>query len=126
MPHNSINNWIRAYKTGKLGEIGNGQRPLTETEMENARLRRELAQARMECDILKKSRRVLCEGVAEKYAMIEMLRLEYPVPVLCLVLEVSVSGYYAKRSRIESKRACDYRRLEAEIKAAHKRRNVWG
>ena len=49
------------------------------------------------------------------------LRLTYPVPPLCRVLEVSRSGYYAWLKRPPSKRAREEGRLELEIKAAHKR-----
>jgi len=47
--------WVKAHKTGKLSEVCKTHRPLTEVEMENRRLKRELAEARMECDILKKA-----------------------------------------------------------------------
>ena len=51
--------WIKVYKAGKLGEIGKGQRPLTELEIELARTKRELAEVKMERDILKKPLRTL-------------------------------------------------------------------
>ena len=47
--------WVKAHKSGKLSEVCKTHRPLTEVEMENRRLKRELAEARMECDILKKA-----------------------------------------------------------------------
>jgi transposase len=47
--------WIKAYKSGKLGEIGKAQKPLTEVEMELARTKKELAEVKMERDILKKA-----------------------------------------------------------------------
>jgi len=47
--------WIKAYKSGKLGEIGKAQKPLTEVEMELTRARKELAEVKMERDILKKA-----------------------------------------------------------------------
>ena len=40
--------WVKAYKSGKLGEIGKAQKPLTEVEMELARTRKELAEVKME------------------------------------------------------------------------------
>ena len=46
---------MRKYRAGKLGEIGKNYRPLTDTEMELARLKRENAELRMERDILKKA-----------------------------------------------------------------------
>ena len=51
----TLSNWIEAYKAGKLGEIGKNQRPLTEVELENYRLKKELAEVKMERDILKKA-----------------------------------------------------------------------
>ena len=47
--------WIKAFKAGKLGEIGKTQRPLTEIEIELARTKKELAEVKMERDILKKA-----------------------------------------------------------------------
>lgn len=51
----TLSNWVRAYKAGKLSEIGKTQKPLSEKEMELARLKRELAEVKMERDILKKA-----------------------------------------------------------------------
>ena len=51
----TIRYWVRANKEGKLKEVGKQQRPLTEIEMELARVKRELAEVRMERDILKKA-----------------------------------------------------------------------
>jgi len=47
--------WVKAYKGGKLGEIGKTQKPLTEVEMELARTKKELVEVKMERDILKKA-----------------------------------------------------------------------
>jgi transposase len=51
----TLSYWLKAYKAGKLGEIGKAQRPLTEIEMELARIKKELAEVKMERDILKKA-----------------------------------------------------------------------
>ena len=91
----TLANWLKAYKAGKLGEVGNTKRPPTEIEMELARTKRELAETRMELEILKKSSRLLCEGVAARYAQMRAMRVKYPVPTMSRVLEVSASGYYA-------------------------------
>jgi putative transposase len=43
----------------------------------------------------------------------------YPIEVMCEVLEVSRSGYYAWASRPESARAVEDRAVAAEIRSAH-------
>jgi putative transposase len=49
------------------------------------------------------------------------LRLNYTIPFMCRMLNVSPSGYYAWSSRPPSKHAQDETRLEIEIRAAHTR-----
>jgi len=51
----TLSYWVKAYKAGKLGEIGKMQKPLTELEVELARTKKELAEVKMERDILKKA-----------------------------------------------------------------------
>jgi len=51
----TIRYWIKANRAGKLKEVGKRQKSLTEIEMELLRVKRELAEARMERDILKKA-----------------------------------------------------------------------
>jgi transposase len=46
---------VKAYRAGRLGEVGKTQRPLTEIEMDLARTKKELAEVKMERDILKKA-----------------------------------------------------------------------
>ncbi len=55
LPPSTLGNWVRVYKSGKLGEIGKTYRPLTEVEMELTRTKKELAEVKMERDILKKA-----------------------------------------------------------------------
>jgi transposase len=55
LPPSTIGNWVKAYKAGKLGDIGKTQRPLTDIEMELARVKKELAETRMERDLLKEA-----------------------------------------------------------------------
>ncbi len=49
------------------------------------------------------------------------VRLQYPVPLMSRVLEVTRSGYYAWLRRGPSKHMQEDARLKLEIKAAHKR-----
>ena len=55
LPKSTVENWVRAFKSGKLSDIGGQQRPLTEVEQELDRVKRELAQVKQERDILKKA-----------------------------------------------------------------------
>jgi transposase len=55
LPPSTLGNWIKAYKAGKLTEVGKTQRPLTDVELENYRLKKEVAELKMERDILKKA-----------------------------------------------------------------------
>jgi len=47
--------WVKAHKKGELADIGKTQKPLTEVEMELAKIKKENAELRMERDILKKA-----------------------------------------------------------------------
>jgi putative transposase len=60
-----------------------------------------------------------------KFAFIDEEKATWPVDVMCDVLAVSRSGFYAWKLRPTSPRASEDARLVAEIKAAHKagRRN---
>jgi transposase len=47
--------WVQANREGKLKEVGKHQKPLSEMEMELVRVKRELAEVKMERDLLKKA-----------------------------------------------------------------------
>ena len=53
MPHQTLDNWLRADNSGKLS--GAGERIVTPEQMELARLRAENTRLKMERDILKKA-----------------------------------------------------------------------
>jgi transposase len=55
LPPSTIGNWVKAFKEGRLGEVGKTYRPLTEVEMELARVKKENSDLKMERDILKKA-----------------------------------------------------------------------
>lgn len=57
MPQSTLTNWVRRSKAGTLGEIEAmpARRPVSELEAENARLRRELASAKLDLEIVKKA-----------------------------------------------------------------------
>jgi transposase len=58
IPKSSLDNWVRAARGGKLAQAGKGQRLPSELELELARTRKELAEVKMERDLLKKFARV--------------------------------------------------------------------
>jgi len=55
LPKSTLENWIRAFKAGKLEKIGSTHRPLTEVEVGLVRVKRELALVRMDRDGLRKA-----------------------------------------------------------------------
>jgi len=55
LPPSTLGYWVKTHKAGKLGDIGKMYRPLTEVEMELARTKKELAEVKIERDILKKA-----------------------------------------------------------------------
>jgi transposase-like protein len=55
LPPNTLDNWLRKHKAGKLEEVGKTYRTLTEIEIELARVKKENAILKMERDILKKA-----------------------------------------------------------------------
>lgn len=55
LPKSTLENWVRSARAGNLGNVGKNRRPLTEVELELARVKKELATVRMERDILKKA-----------------------------------------------------------------------
>ena len=55
-----------------------------------------------------------------RFRFIEDRRADYPVRIMCDVLEVSPAGYYAWRSRPESQRSSDNRDLLEDIQRVHR------
>jgi transposase InsO family protein len=62
-----------------------------------------------------------------RFRFMEDHRSQYPVRIMCAVLEVSPGGYYAWRGRPESTRAAANRSLATEIRRIHAdNRSVYG
>ena len=55
LPPSTLGNWLKVHKVGRLGDVGKTYRPLTELEIELARMKKELAEVKIERDILKKA-----------------------------------------------------------------------
>ena len=55
MSNQTLSNWVFKARHGKLAGMDGNRKPVTDLEAEVSRLKRELAEARMERDILKKA-----------------------------------------------------------------------
>ena len=62
IPYQTIKYWLKMDRKGKLSEVGKQQKPMTEIEMELLRVKRELAEVKMERDILKKAAAYFAKG----------------------------------------------------------------
>ena len=79
LPEGTLGQWVTAARKG-LGTPGS--RTVAELESEILQLRKALNEARLERDILN------CTGVAEKYALIEQWRQQFPIEAMCQVFGV--------------------------------------
>ncbi|PZQ35394.1 MAG: IS3 family transposase [Pseudomonas putida] len=113
MSVHSLYAWIKLYsKPQEQRQQDDDQ------QAELRKLRAELKRVTEERDILKKGRRVLCQGVRLKYAFIKTHSTDYPVRRLCPTLKVHPSGYYAWLAEPQSARAKEDHRLLGLIKHA--------
>jgi len=55
IPTSTVRSWVKLSEAGKLAEVGKNRKPLSEVETELVRLKRELAEVKMERDLLKKA-----------------------------------------------------------------------
>ncbi|WP_113772066.1 IS3 family transposase [Escherichia coli] len=124
VPEGTLGQWVTAARKGLNTP---GFRTVAELESEVMQLRKALNEARLERDIFKKSNSVFCTGVAEKYALIEQWRQQFPIEAMCQVFGVSRSGYYNWVQHEPSDRKQSDERLKLEIKVAHIRtRETYG
>ena len=110
---------MKAYLAGKLGSCSAKQ--ISPEQMENSRLRAELARTRMELEIVKKSGSILREGINVRYAFIVTEEAHYPREILCHAMAVSPSGFASwRRGGQRRKRRTDMQLLTL-IRAIHHR-----
>ncbi|MFZ0393548.1 MAG: IS3 family transposase [Silvibacterium sp.] len=117
----TLGNWVREHRAGTL-KGASGKPQVTAEQMENSRLRAELARVTMERDILGKSHGVFCEVPEMKYAFIHRHKRVWPISVQCRVLLVSVSGYHehlARRVHIAQRRHLSDEALLVHISAVY-------
>ena len=70
------------------------------------------------CDVFREAQLIYS---AVRYGLIESMRRSYPVALMCRVLDVSESGFHARRTRSTCERVRENARLEIEILVAHQR-----
>ena len=88
---------------------------------------RKLKKARASSDGTRPKKPSSSPAKADVFAFIRHHQATYPVRAMCELYEVSVSGYYAWRSRPPSTRAIEDERLAAKIEQVHARsRETYG
>ncbi|WP_413688717.1 IS3 family transposase [Pseudomonas aeruginosa] len=114
IPKHTLYDWVQKAK--KAGKPAAGAAPTGTDSAEVRRLKAELRRVTEERDILKKGRRVLCQGVRAKYAFMRAHIGEFRLVAMCRVLGVHRSGYYAWVRQSLSRREREDQRLLGLIK----------
>ncbi|AYL56487.1 MULTISPECIES: IS3 family transposase [Citrobacter] len=107
----SLYAWIKKY-----GPDSSTNKEQSDAQAEIRRLQKELKRVTDERDIFKKSRGVLRKAVRLRYAFIRDNSLCWPVRLLCRVLDVHPSGFYAWFKQPYSQRHQIDLRLTGQIK----------
>ncbi|QBA36686.1 IS3 family transposase [Enterobacter roggenkampii] len=107
----SLYAWIKKY-----GPDSSTNKEQSDAQAEIRRLQKELKRVTDERDIFKKSRGVLRKAVRLRYAFIRDNTCCWPVRLLCRVLDVHPSGFYAWLQQPHSKRHQVDLRLTGQIK----------
>ncbi|EJB4861150.1 IS3 family transposase [Salmonella enterica] len=103
--------WIKKY-----GPDSSTNKEQSDAQAEIRRLQKELKRVTDERDIFKKSRGVLRKAVRLRYAFIRDNACCWPVRMLCRVLDVHPSGFYAWLQQPHSQRHQADLRLTGQIK----------
>ncbi|WP_112034631.1 IS3 family transposase [Escherichia coli] len=107
----SLYAWIKKY-----GPDSSTNKEQSDAQAELRRLQKELKRVTDERDIFKKSRGVLRKAVRLRYAFIRDNSCCWPVRLLCRVLDVHPSGFYAWLQQPHSQRHQADLRLTGQIK----------
>ncbi|PHH04698.1 IS3 family transposase [Leclercia adecarboxylata] len=107
----SLYAWIKKY-----GPESSTHKEQSDAQAEIRRLQKELKRVTDERDIFKKSRGVLRKAVRLRYAFIRDNTCCWPVRLLCRVLDVHPSGFYAWLQQPHSQRHQTDLRLAGQIK----------
>ncbi|AWV89883.1 IS3 family transposase [Bradymonas sediminis] len=122
----SLYQWrSQAKKNGEDAFPGKGKQ--TPEQAEISELKKKVRRLEQERAILKKAMSIFADREQVRYEVIESHRDEFPVTLLCEVLDVSTSGYYDWRKRPPSKRQQEDEALLNKIEDIHaKSRETYG
>ncbi len=129
VPVSNLGNWSRRRQSSDATTLEAAdataamlaRRPVSELEAENSRLRRELTDAKLDVEILRKATAYFCiAGRDEVRLGIENRRDGYTVSRLCRVLSVSRTGYCQWHVRAPSARALANEVLDAKVAIIHR------
>lgn len=67
---------------------------------------------------IKKGGGLLGERTNVRFSLMDAEKAKFPIVSLCKAMDVSQSGFYARKHRPESSRAAENRNLKAQVKAA--------
>ncbi|WP_344966041.1 IS3 family transposase, partial [Oceanisphaera sediminis] len=114
----TLGKWVRQVRDEQRGKEVKAQ-PITEEQREIYRLKKEVAELKMEKEIPKKGYRSLDVRLPEQFSLIEKFKKSYAVNQLCRIFGVHRSSYKSWASRKKS--APDKQlRLDCEVKAIHR------
>ncbi|EMV4311607.1 IS3 family transposase [Escherichia coli] len=111
----TMTRWVKQLRDERQGKIPKAS-PITPEQIEIRELRKKLQRIEMENEILKKPRGVLRKTVRLRYAFIRDNARCWPVRLLCRVLDVHPSGFYAWLQQPHSQRHRADLRLTGQIK----------
>ncbi|MGE8450294.1 MAG: IS3 family transposase [Pseudomonadales bacterium] len=104
----SLYKWVKAVSPDKSEQQS---KELLEAKSEILRLRAQMRRVEEERDLPKKPRAVLCQGARVKYRFMNEHRHEYPLAMMCRVLQVARAGFCAWLQCPVSDRSKDDTRL---------------
>ncbi|MGP4753983.1 IS3 family transposase, partial [Agrobacterium pusense] len=107
----SLYEWKRKFSSSS------GNQASDQSE-EIRQLKKELARVTEERDILKKANRVFRQGCKVKYAFVAQHQQRFSVRMMCRLLRIHPSGFYAWLRMPLSKRACEDKRQIDLLQAA--------
>ncbi|NJR71594.1 MAG: IS3 family transposase [Synechococcales cyanobacterium CRU_2_2] len=113
LTESALRKWVKQSQIDAQPRI---EGELTSAEQQELlMLRRELKRVKMERDFLKKAANLLRKGKLRPYELIHAEKVNFPINLMCRVLNLTRSGYYAWCKRNSSPRARENQILSEQI-----------